>query len=211
MSTSTEPEASTILGCGGQNKNNGVIHLCNYLVELEYFEEVEVVFFICGHTKNHCDRMFNAMKRTYRKDNVYTFSDLCEAWDVSSDNVTVVPVTANDFFAYDEYLDGLYIPIYDSELKKNHIFSAKADSPTKISIKKYRDCLPIVQNLENENCVDRTFQLENPFVEPKAAPGLKEIKVKEIITKWGKYLPLHIKPWDVCDMITNEDVNRYKK
>ena len=123
--------------CGGQNKNNGVIHLCNYLVELKYFEEVEVVFFIRGHTKNHCDHMFNAMKRTYRKDNVYTFSDLYEAWDVSSDNVTVVPVTANDFFAYDEYLDGLYIPIYDSELKKNHIYSAKVDSPTTISIKKY--------------------------------------------------------------------------
>jgi hypothetical protein len=47
---------------GGQNKNNHVLHLYAYLVEMKYFEEVEFVFYVRGHTKNACDRRFNQMK-----------------------------------------------------------------------------------------------------------------------------------------------------
>jgi hypothetical protein len=38
--------------CGGQNKNNCVIPLAPYLVEMGYFEEVNIIFLVVGHTKN---------------------------------------------------------------------------------------------------------------------------------------------------------------
>ena len=198
--------------CGGQNKNNGVIRLCNYLTEMKYFKEVEVVFFIRGHTKNHCDRMFNAMKRTYAKDNVYTYTDLCDAWD-SSSNVSVVPVLSEDFYKYDKMMNMFYIKIYDSQLKVNHTFSATLEKPTVLSIRKYRDAEPITQDLKNKYYDDneRAVEMENFVLDPMVAPGLKEIKKKEIINKWGKYLPPHIKPQDVCDMVTDADVEIFKK
>jgi hypothetical protein len=45
--------------CGGQNKKNVVLSLDVYLIEMLYFLTVEFVFYIHGHTKNACDRMFN--------------------------------------------------------------------------------------------------------------------------------------------------------
>ena len=41
--------------CPGQNKNNTVIRLVPYLVEMGYFRRVEFMFLIVGHTKNNCD------------------------------------------------------------------------------------------------------------------------------------------------------------
>jgi hypothetical protein len=43
--------------CAGQNKNNHVILLAPYLVEMGYFESVNIILFlVTGHTKNVCDR-----------------------------------------------------------------------------------------------------------------------------------------------------------
>ena len=51
--------------CGGQNKNNTVLRMAVFLVEMGYFKEVEVVFLIVRHTKNACDRLFNMLKCVY--------------------------------------------------------------------------------------------------------------------------------------------------
>ncbi len=48
--------------CGGQNKNNFVLCVALWLVELKYFKSVEFIFYIRGHTKNACDRLFNQLK-----------------------------------------------------------------------------------------------------------------------------------------------------
>src|SRR5215469_14162399 len=37
--------------CGGQNKNNTLLRLCQYLVTNGYYETIEVNFMIVGHTK----------------------------------------------------------------------------------------------------------------------------------------------------------------
>jgi hypothetical protein len=42
--------------CGGQNKNKMVLRLAVYLVEMNYFKQVEF-FFARGHTKNVCDQL----------------------------------------------------------------------------------------------------------------------------------------------------------
>ena len=38
--------------CPGQNKNNHVLQLVPYLVEMEAFQTVNFTFLIAGHTKN---------------------------------------------------------------------------------------------------------------------------------------------------------------
>ena len=53
------PELNILLdNCSGQNKNNMVLRLAGLLVECQYFERVNVIFWIAGHTKNAADRWY---------------------------------------------------------------------------------------------------------------------------------------------------------
>jgi hypothetical protein len=60
--------------CGGQNRNNCVNLLAPYLVEMDYFNRVNLLFLVVGHTKTVCDRLFNNLKIfiTIRKSSVST-------------------------------------------------------------------------------------------------------------------------------------------
>ncbi len=41
-----------------------MLHLALYLVEKKYFKTVEFIFYIRGHTKNVCDRLFKLLYQT---------------------------------------------------------------------------------------------------------------------------------------------------
>lgn len=58
--------------CAGQNKNGHVLRLALWLVKLQYFRRVEFIFYVRGHTKNACDRMFNLLKKRYHQSNIYS-------------------------------------------------------------------------------------------------------------------------------------------
>jgi hypothetical protein len=62
--------------CGGQNKNKMVLRMLFFLVKKRIAVEARAIFLVRGHTKNDCDRLFNLMKKEYRKSNVYTPTDL---------------------------------------------------------------------------------------------------------------------------------------
>jgi hypothetical protein len=62
--------------CSGQNKNGMVLKLVVYLVEMAYFQEVEFMFLIVGHTNNDADRLFNLLKILYRSLNIFTMQQL---------------------------------------------------------------------------------------------------------------------------------------
>ncbi len=51
--------------CARQNKNNTVLRLIPYLVELGYFKAVNFVFLVVGHAKNSADMLFNVLKTIY--------------------------------------------------------------------------------------------------------------------------------------------------
>ena len=53
-----------------------VLYLALYLVERGFYEHVQFVFLIVGHTKNPCDCWFNALKADYRRQNLFTFKEL---------------------------------------------------------------------------------------------------------------------------------------
>ena len=82
--------------CSGQNKNNTVLRLALWLVEMQYFKEVCFTFYIRGHTKNACDRLFNQMKRNYHKSQVFTMQELIARLN-EQPNVTVLQATPSFF------------------------------------------------------------------------------------------------------------------
>ncbi len=65
--------------CAGQNKNNYVLRLAPYLVEMGYFEEVNFIFLVVGHTKNVADTLFNILKKCYRPQNIFSMGMMTEA------------------------------------------------------------------------------------------------------------------------------------
>jgi hypothetical protein len=65
--------------CSGQNKNQMVLRLVPYLVEMGYFSKVNFIFLVVGHTKNPCDRLFNLCKKAYRKSQVFIMDQLVDA------------------------------------------------------------------------------------------------------------------------------------
>jgi hypothetical protein len=111
--------------CGGQNKNNFVLLLVPYLVEMGYFQHVNFIFLIVGHTKNAADRLFNALKFVYRGSNVQTFQGLLNVCGASR-HVTPIAVDNGDFFKYSDFLLQFYNTLKD--LKVQHIFSCSVQS-----------------------------------------------------------------------------------
>jgi hypothetical protein len=63
---------------GGQNKNNNALRLAPHLVEMGYFRSCEFDFYIRGHTKNACDRLFNQMKIRFLKRDMYSYKNILE-------------------------------------------------------------------------------------------------------------------------------------
>jgi hypothetical protein len=113
--------------CGGQNKNNFVLLLAPYLVELGYFKRVNMIFLVVGHTKNVCDQRFNNLKQEYHRSQVFTLSQAVEVLD-ECQFVTVWPVDVNnDWKDYESFLLQPYQKLSKSKLKitSNHIFCAE--------------------------------------------------------------------------------------
>ena len=85
--------------CGGQNKNQMVLRMLHYLVKLKVAVEARIIFLFIGHAKNDCDRLFNLMKKEYRKCNIYTPKDLTAS--MQHELIGTVIVNPNDFRDWD--------------------------------------------------------------------------------------------------------------
>ncbi len=105
--------------CTGQNKNNTVLKLVPFLVELGYFEEVVFHFLVVGHTKNSCDRYFNQSKCLQRESNSYTMNELCQNLRDCED-ITIYETEHFDFLNWGKYL-GTFYKDYQRMILQNHI------------------------------------------------------------------------------------------
>jgi hypothetical protein len=65
--------------CSGQNKNNMVLRLADYLVEKGFFAQTDFISLVVGHTKNVANCLFNICKSKYRKSNIFAFQLLLES------------------------------------------------------------------------------------------------------------------------------------
>ena len=112
--------------CTGQNKNNAVLKMMVWLTEMGYFKQVNFIFLVVGHTKNAADRLFNLVKMQYRKDNLFTFSELKNACQ-RSNHVSVHEAKTNDFKDWDSYLGHFYSD-FSGRIKHNHKFSCNYEN-----------------------------------------------------------------------------------
>jgi hypothetical protein len=99
--------------------------LAAWMLAMNYFKEVNVIFLVVGHTKNAADRLLNSLKNEYRKQNLFTFQGLVETLKKSL-MVTIHPANPEDFLDYDKLMSSLYQTL-SGNIKKNHIFSCNDD------------------------------------------------------------------------------------
>ena len=204
------PELSIVFdNCLGQNKNNTVLRLVPYLVEVGHFSAVNFIFLVVGHTKNTCDRHFNTMKKQYRVSQIFTMDQLCQA--LGSENVSVCRVDETaDFMDYDTFLNSFYRKM--PKIIDFHIFSCckedlannkvmvtiqESDIPGSKSLRfnssnmgfRGRDQYPKCSaSLEKAILERKTLMKENP---PKTiqAPGLNPYKKVEMFKNYSKLIP----------------------
>ena len=178
--------------CAGQNKNRMVLRLATWLVEAEYFEKVNFIFYIVGHTKNACDRWFSILKQKYRRRNIYSFDDLDGSLKTHS-YITVTAATEDDFFDYDKFWDTIYKRLQDGTTHKTHIFSAEKNNKTTLVFRNddLPDTLSTTQDLmkKGTNTPTRAALVKSPpFIKLKP-PGIPPIKQVELFSKYRLLIP----------------------
>ena len=177
--------------CGGQNKNNHVLLLAPYLVELGYFKTVNMTFLVVGHTKNVCDRRFNNLKHDYHKSQVFTLEQAVDILSKSS-YVTVWPVDpTQDWSDWYSMLIKPYKRLDGAKLRiqKNHLFTATmetVDSTKTLRFTTRQSALPehteergdLVNPLfkqDGSSRIDLLRQLRPNRVLYKGLPGYKQV------------------------------------
>lgn len=209
--------------CPGQNKNKTVVKFCNFLVEAGFFKKVNLIFLVKGHTKNPCDRMFNALKMTYRTSNIYTYSDLISNLSTHRD-VTVVPCEAGpDFQDWETHLNEIYQTKPVEKVTDYHLFEfgnsrnhrvincykqvgSDPENP-EVPDKPDHEAVSVIARKQlklfnkPEEKLDRELLIKSMIaVGPKdlEAPGVSAIKKVEIWDEWFKIS-------DKADWMSKED------
>jgi hypothetical protein len=108
--------------CEGKNKNIVVLHLAPYLVEMGYFCKVEFTFYICGHTKNVCDRTHHQMKSKYHRKDVFTWEQVLQTINIK-EHINVMEMKEDFFKDYGEMLYMLYGTFKPGAIKNPHLLS----------------------------------------------------------------------------------------
>jgi len=207
---STGKQLSIILdNCGGQNKNNFVLRLALWLVERSYFKKVEIIFYIRGHTKNACDRLFNQLKMHYHRRQIFTMGQMVETLNYSP-NITFKEARATDFFDYGGLFDIFYDKFPPSKIQQNHIFWVEDVDPTKMYLKRSDEADFEKIDFKKSSVRDRTRQLQNYILTAVEAPGLKEIKQVELWSKFRKFVPPEFQD-EICPRPSDEVLENIKK
>jgi hypothetical protein len=174
--------------CGGQNKNRMVLRLLFFLVKLKVCTIANAIFLVRGHTKNDCDRMFNIMKKSYRKKNVYVPEDLLACVNAHED-VDAKLLGTDSFYDWDKLETKLMIK--PPKIKNNHIFTVDATRDSnQLYVRQYdggpESSTVMVRKPYRE--VEDWYQYLNEL-EVIEAPGMPDIKWKELYDKWQPLVP----------------------
>ena len=111
-----------------------VLRLANLLVEGGFFSTVTVAFLVKGHTKNSCDRNFNAMKKIYHKRNIFTKDEVLKILG-ESEYITMIDTTLDFFNNLESLQDSIYYKYPNRTISKGHCFTVISNSPISVSIK----------------------------------------------------------------------------
>jgi hypothetical protein len=192
--------------CGGRNKNNNVLRLAPYLVEIGYFRCCEFDFYIRRHTKNACDRLSNQMKIRFHKRDVYAYKNLLEILG-AQENVTIIDATDDLLLDYGKFLDEHYNSFKAGTINKNHIFQCDDYDATELNMKyKTHDGAEVVSQSTLKRGVERSGErlqaMETLKIKALKPPGLRPIKQVELFKKIIRSFIVHTGP--------NSALNRLK-
>ena len=116
--------------CPGQNKNRMVLRMLPVLINLGICRTARAFFLIKGHTKNDCDRMYNLLKKEYRKSNCYTPGHWYNFLETANDAITITRAKGY-FFDWDNWEDK-YMINKVAGCSKNHVFTCSENDPDRI-------------------------------------------------------------------------------
>ena len=174
--------------CGGQNKNNFVIRLAPYLVLMGYFEHVQFVFLVAGHTKNAADRLFNNLKIEYRKENIFSMSELVKACS-NNDYVKAHSIDWGVFYDWDTFLSTFLARL--NAVKKYQIFASSEEIGAGViqcCASDLEDAIPFNDLLKIKN-MDQPTRIAAMNCYPAKLytkkPGLRDIKQVGLYENYG--------------------------
>ncbi len=72
--------------CVGQNKNNAVLHYLLFRTLMGLHDRIDLSFMMVGHTKFAPDGYFGLIKYRYRRSRVYTYDQLADVIEHSTEN-----------------------------------------------------------------------------------------------------------------------------
>jgi hypothetical protein len=176
--------------CGGQNKNRMVLRMLFYLVKKGVAIDARLVFLVRGHTKNDCDRLFNLMKRLYRKSNVYTPSDLQDC--IQHEMIDTLWINdATTFKDWDAQQDDFITRPTDINTRHIFLVSATRNNGITMYMESYNTCGDVVaRNLVKPAAVlDANYWLNLQDPTPVDPVAILDIKWMELYDKWKKFVP----------------------
>ena len=188
--------------CGGQNKNRIVVRFLMWLVEMGYFPRIRLIFLVKGHTKNSCDRLFNLLKLSYHRKNVYTYDTLVEIIN-NNKFITAHKIESTEMYDFLKWQD-IFYRTPEKEFKSTHIFefSGATYGSTATLMKKWdydgaelrTDSL--LPTRRNKKCwfmppEERKIAISTmgDDLDVLTRPELRDIKAVELYTKWRPLLP----------------------
>ena len=173
--------------CGGQNKNRMVLRMLTILVKKKITLLARAIFLVRGHTKNDCDRLFNLFKINYRQVNCYVPHDLERVLD-NHESISVVRVQVRtdeeegDFRNWDAFQEPrMKRPV---NIKKNHVFEVHASKSDELITRESDEAVPGSQVLVRSGGWDWSG-----LANEESAPGLPDIKWRELYDKWRPLVP----------------------
>lgn len=179
-------------------------------MERGFYKNVEFVFLIVGHTKNPCDRMFNLLKSTYRKANVYTMAQTIAKLNEHEQTTATL---FGDFRNWDAYLDKLYSRFDAGTMKKYHNFSVDFEEGAtfmKIDVSRHEEDVQGRRTKDFHTPSADREKLLSQMPEPLPKPGIKRIKQIELGTKWRKHVPPEFQD-EICPVPSKAIVDAHKK
>ena len=209
--------------CAGQNKNRMVLRFAQYLVDIEIFNKVEVIFLVMGHTKNICDRRFKDLKHNFHPVHVYTYESLLNLMrkgnlgENKNKYLDVFPVNRNDFYDWDSFLD-IYYRKAITDVSKYHCFyysyNAKGVVIKRTTVRK--EDKEKEQRLVNYSKKASDLEIKKwkkelmkTFPIHETAEGISEIKQVELFTKWREFVPEEYRDI-ICPKPDDEIIQRIK-
>eukprot|EP00834_Sanchytrium_tribonematis_P006429 NODE_471_length_7033_cov_0.382031.p1 type:complete len:574 gc:universal NODE_471_length_7033_cov_0.382031:4047-2326(-) len=177
--------------CVGQNKNNTVMKLLNWLCLTGKCESIEMKFMIKGHTKFSPDSGFGNIKKKYLQSNVYTLAQANDMIQQSSTVNSSKIFPSHRFKDYRSKLDDFFIDI--SNIGQYHSFVFKHSDPGKAELKRH-----VQDSHENTTVIDLKKHQGKPnsfyaFEPETLEPPKLTVKKQTDLKRAARYVPAEFK------------------